>query len=542
MTRRPVPEHVLVVLGFGILAVCLTYPLAFHLGSLGRPDNADSQFAVWNVAWVARTLVVDPLHVFDANIFYPHRWTLAYSDSNLGSGILAIPIYWLTRNAHAANNFVLLLSFIASGIGTYYLVRYLVSDRRAAVVSAIGFAFTPYLFGHIPHIQLLQTAGLPFGLLAFHRLADQPTAGRGVALGLIMTAETLLCAYYGVFLVLMIGYAVIFTAVTRRTWNRGYWTAVAIAAGVALVSVLPVAIGYFMVEAETGFNRSLDAAREFSAAWAMYLSSASLVHAPLLGGIGNPREFLFPGLITLGFGLAGAAIGWRARGRTREIAILYASLAVLALWVSFGPGGGLYSVFYSTIPGFTFMRAPSRFGLIVALALAPLAGIAIAAMLGRVGRPNLVAAALTIGAIAELAVPLGMRPVPAIDPVYRQLATLPPGPVLELPVYSHQFRFARTQYMLNSTVHWMPLVVAYTDHFPQDFMENMNDLATFPSREAFRHFDYYKVRYVVFHFDQYGGAGAREALLKRIDEFSPYLRRLQSDERTGLYEVVSAPP
>ena len=31
------------------------------------------------VAWVARTLVVDPINVYDANIFYPHRGTLAYS-------------------------------------------------------------------------------------------------------------------------------------------------------------------------------------------------------------------------------------------------------------------------------------------------------------------------------------------------------------------------------------------------------------------------------------------------------------------------------
>jgi hypothetical protein len=44
--------------------------------------------AIWNVAWVARTLVTDPLHVFDANIFYPHRQTLSYSESNLGAGIL----------------------------------------------------------------------------------------------------------------------------------------------------------------------------------------------------------------------------------------------------------------------------------------------------------------------------------------------------------------------------------------------------------------------------------------------------------------------
>src|SRR5262245_11245122 len=65
-------EMVLVALGFSSLTAILTYPLAFRLGSIGRVDNGDGQFSIWNVAWVARALVLDPLHVFDANIFYPH--------------------------------------------------------------------------------------------------------------------------------------------------------------------------------------------------------------------------------------------------------------------------------------------------------------------------------------------------------------------------------------------------------------------------------------------------------------------------------------
>ena len=87
------------------LTALLTSPLAFHLGALGRIDNGDGRFSIWNVAWVARTLVVDPLHVFDANIFYPHRGTLAYSETNLGAGILAIPAYWATGDSYAAHNF-----------------------------------------------------------------------------------------------------------------------------------------------------------------------------------------------------------------------------------------------------------------------------------------------------------------------------------------------------------------------------------------------------------------------------------------------------
>src|SRR6266404_5132662 len=135
------PELCLVLTGFAVLTVLLTYPLAVNIGSLGRVDNGDGQFSVWNVAWVARTLVVDPLHVYDANIFYPHRWTLAYSESNLGAGVLAVPAYWMTRNPYFAHNFVVLLAFLLTATGTYYLVRYLTGDRRAAAVSAICFAF-----------------------------------------------------------------------------------------------------------------------------------------------------------------------------------------------------------------------------------------------------------------------------------------------------------------------------------------------------------------------------------------------------------------
>ena len=50
--------------------------------------DADGQFSIWNIAWVARTIVVDPLHLFDANIFSPHKTTLAYSEANLLPGAL----------------------------------------------------------------------------------------------------------------------------------------------------------------------------------------------------------------------------------------------------------------------------------------------------------------------------------------------------------------------------------------------------------------------------------------------------------------------
>src|SRR5215510_3405617 len=143
MTRRR-GELAAVVLVSAILAVVFTYPIAFKLGRSGRVDNGDGQLSIWNVAWVARTLVVDPRHVFDANIFYPHRGTLGFSDPNLGAGALAIPAYWFSKNAYVAHNVVVLLAFLLSATAMYYLVRSLTGDRRGAAVSAVCFAFTPH--------------------------------------------------------------------------------------------------------------------------------------------------------------------------------------------------------------------------------------------------------------------------------------------------------------------------------------------------------------------------------------------------------------
>jgi hypothetical protein len=144
VTHFPRRELALVLFGFAALTATLTFPLAFHSGQhTYEITNNDSQFSIWNVAWVARALFVDPVHVFDANIFYPHRWTLAYSETNLGAGALASPVYWATRNVYAAHNFAVLASFVFAGTGMYYLARYLANDRRAATIAAIAFAYCP---------------------------------------------------------------------------------------------------------------------------------------------------------------------------------------------------------------------------------------------------------------------------------------------------------------------------------------------------------------------------------------------------------------
>ena len=63
-----------------LLATVHTWPLVLDPGRYSRNDNADTQLNEWILAWVAHQLPRDPLHLFEANIFYPAHDALAFSE------------------------------------------------------------------------------------------------------------------------------------------------------------------------------------------------------------------------------------------------------------------------------------------------------------------------------------------------------------------------------------------------------------------------------------------------------------------------------
>jgi hypothetical protein len=536
----PRREFALVAFAGAILAVALTFPLAFKLGRIGRVDNGDGQFSIWNVAWVARTLVADPARVFDANIFYPRKGTLAYSESNLGAGAVAAPVYWATKNPYAAHNFAVLFSFVASFVGMFYLVRYLTANTRAAITPAIAFAFCPYVFSKTAHIQLLMIGGLPFVMLAFHRVLDRPDVLRGAALGIAMAATALFCGYYGIFALLMVGFGTLVLLSMRRRWtNVRLWTALTVGAAVAIVLVAPAFLPYVRVQ-RAGFGRTLEAAGSFSANWSAYLASSSHAHVWMLSLLPRPSEALFPGAIATVLGVAGL---WFARQQRQvEVVALYGGLALMAAWASFGPRAGLYSILYRTIPVFAWMRAPARFGLIVTFALCVLSGVALSALLARTRHATAIALVFATATAAELATTWPMPEVQPLEQVYRVLRKLPPGPVIEMPFWYLEFMFPRqTYYMLQSTSHWMPLVNGYSDYTPPDYLDQVMTLAAFPSVPAFKVLEPGRVRYAIFHRYWYSDE-TWATVTPRMKELSRYLKPIFVDEGTQLYEIVAFPP
>ena len=74
-------------------------------------------------------------HLFDANIFYPHLRTLAYSDAMLFEGIVAAPFLWAGMNPVVVYNLMFFAGIVSSGAGMFVLVRYLTGDIGAALVA-----------------------------------------------------------------------------------------------------------------------------------------------------------------------------------------------------------------------------------------------------------------------------------------------------------------------------------------------------------------------------------------------------------------------
>src|SRR4026207_1209505 len=115
--------------GAAALAICLllaivhTRPLARHPASLSRNDNADTELNEWILAWVQHQLPRDPLHLFDANIFYPAKDSLAFSEPLIVRAGRGAPLAWAGGSPVLVYNILLILGFALTAFATCRLVE-----------------------------------------------------------------------------------------------------------------------------------------------------------------------------------------------------------------------------------------------------------------------------------------------------------------------------------------------------------------------------------------------------------------------------------
>jgi hypothetical protein len=195
------------------------------------------------------------------------------------------------------------------------------------------------------------------------------------------------------------------------------------------------------------------------------------------------------------------------------------------------------------VPVFSWLRAPSRLGLVVVLALAVLGAFAVRAVMARWRRAALASAALVLLAMADVCVvPLFMVEARPVSPAYDSLRKWPYGPVAEFPFFYLRMDFPRhSEYMLYSTAHWRPLINGYSDHIPPDFRAMVVPLSSFPNPESFAILKQLRAQYVVFHLNLYDRRAVVD-LKARIEQYREYLRPIRLEDPVWLFQIAAWPP
>ena len=541
-------EILLVSLASLLLTVAFTWPIAGRFASAGRLTSGDARFSIWNVSWVAHSLTTAPSNLWNANIFYPQKGTLAFSEANLVAGALGVPAWLVTRNAYATSNFTIFVAFILASVTMYSLVRYLTGSAWGAGLAAVAYAFCSYAFAHLGHIQLLMTFGPALALLRMHRFVDRPGVLNAIWLGLALVVQGLACGYYGLYGGLAVALGVAWFGVWSGQWRSLRFIALTGLAVIIAVGLTAPFLAPYVDLQQAGFARSLSDARLHSATWRDYFTSALLLYRwmlPVLQQWGGWHEVLFPGALVLGF--TAVALWYFARrpmqlAASQRVVGFYVVLAALAFWGSLGPDAGLYTLVAKTVPFMSLLRAPARLGLFVTLAFAVLGGAGLATLERRwTGRRRAAwLAGITALRLASASVgPLELETAPSVSRAAAALRRLPEGAVAHFPFFSRRDGFhQQTLYMVASASHWRPMINGYSDFLPRDVEAAMPALAQFPAPGALQFLQQRGARYVLVHWKLYSPAEQGPLRLK-LAERQDVLRPMLNDPDVSMFELRS---
>jgi hypothetical protein len=523
---------------FVALTAVMTYPQVLRMSD-GVHDPADPLMVTWVLAWVAHQLPNAPAHIFDANIFYPERNTLAYSETLLVPGLIAAPLHWLGAAPILVYNLVFLSGFALSGVGVALLVRRLTGNAGAAIVAGIVFAFPPYRIDHYAHLQLQQTQFIPLALWAFHRLLDTGRVRDGVLLGVCTACQMLSCMYYGIFLIPYMAIVCGTMLVAARALSGRRLVALAAAVAIVTVAMIPVGRAYLAARKVVG-ERGRDEVAKNSATWRNYLAppEVNAVYGKVFARFMDPERRLFPGFVAIA--LAGVGLWPRKRGhatRTKDEAagfalsrlrdyvrtpqFAYGLGLLLAFDVSLGFNGVVYRGLYDYFLPFKALRIPARMGLMVGFSLAVLGGYGAARIAEALRSARARRAVLTTIGILMLveyaSTPLPLWAAPRHPPdayadLVRDAGDGPTSVIFEFPTGAME----DPEYLYYSTFHWQYLVNGYSGFFPPSYRRVVNAVRDFPDEKSMSMIGTHGVRYLVIHGEWLFG-GRYDELIGQLD-------------------------
>ena len=536
--RRRLLIEVAVFAGFLLWAAVATRPLAAHLatGTLAGPDPL---VHLWMVHWLSGH-ALDPARLFGGNVFHPTTHPALLTDLSLGTVVLVLPLRLVTGDPVLLFNLATLLAYAFGAWAFHALVFTLTGHRYAALLAGFLAAFHPHQVNHAYHLNVLGTGWIALLLLGLHlvvrryesaapvpRLAG-PALLAGVSFAL--TAQT--NGYYGVAAVAVaLTFAAVHAPALRRPRVAG---ALAAAALVGALLTLPYLRAFRELQDAEGLRRPPGLSVTLAFRPERDLDSIGYVYRSLLGSDG---ERLFPGLLPLA--LAVVAVRRRAPGAWFYVAAV-GVLLVLALGPRVEVAGRVVQLPYAwlfAVPPLNSMRHPFTFAAVANLLLMVLAGLGWS-RLGLARRRWAGPAVLALAVLETLAPPRQVRPLPAgVPAAYELLKTLPPGPVLEVPMFDEETMLWATRHglpVLNGVAAFAPVQALVLERYVRNHWVEQVPEDVDASRPTPYLLGRFPVRYVILPTGRKPGYEALAAAFDRSRSFRPVAVSADGDR---IYEV-----
>jgi hypothetical protein len=530
---RRAAEWSMVFLGFFALVTCCTWPQIVRMHSV--PDLGDPLFSIWRLSWINHQLVRHPTALFDANIFFPERLTLTYSDPVLVSALMSAPLFWLGLNRVVIYNVVFLSAWVLSGAAMYLLARALTGRRDAAIVAGVVFTLYPYRFDHYSHLELQMTMWMPLALWAVHRTLAQARMGDAIGAGWAFALQMLSSLYYGVY------FAVYLAVVGAALWTGRHFPRrplIGLAAGALLAAALiaPIAVAYQAGKAVIG-ERDDTTVKAFSAVGHDYLEPhfRARVYQRFVDERLHERQ-LFPDITPVAVALIGA---WPPMSAAT---IAYTGALAFTFDASLGTNGAVFPWLRRHVPGYRSVRVPPRFSVLGGMTLAILCAYGATRLFARWPRAQRAMLFAIVGAMMFEALP-DIRLVRVWDAppaIYSSLTGTPPHVLAEFPTWEQTGDSAiDTRYIYFSTFHWQTLVNGYSGYFPPSYVEFQHRTRDFPSDASLQYLRGRGVEYIGWHgaFSQPGRAERTAAILDARPDLELVAKAQWQGSESRLYRL-----
>src|ERR1051326_7995780 len=291
-------RHAGAFLAYVLLAVALTWPLATHLNTYVA-DHGDPLLNCWIIDWGCYALTHQPLHLFDAPIFHPAKYPLAFSENMTGIDLAVLPFHLAGAAPLVVYNLAMLLGFAFSGYGAWVLARMITGNSVAAFAGGIFAAFVSFKFDHLSHVQVVWTGWLPLllaAVLAYWRHADLRHA---VLLGAAFVMNGLTNIYWLAFGGIPLGITIIFLFIVSEKREATFWRRLTVTLAVSCALLLPFLIPYEVVSKMYHlWRRSSESLAGSATPYDFFMpSESSLLYGKIAQGRSQPERLLFRGVI-----------------------------------------------------------------------------------------------------------------------------------------------------------------------------------------------------------------------------------------------------